>query len=450
MRKNFTIAILALSMNAFAQIPTTGLVGYWPFNGNANDESGNGNNGTVFGATLTTDRFGIQNCAYYFEDNIISVPHNPDLGFISSAAFTVSIWCEKNVSQSISHLIGKRSQSDFYFNWQIAYGVYGEPIGDWGPNFGSGVGPGQYVGAFSNDSIPSNQWTHIIGIYDNGTWSLYVNGILKANNVASMTNDEITPLTIGNSGGFQPFFGKLDDSGIWNRALTQQEIVSLYTACNLTLQISPSINLVATNSNTQFTVISNAPSATYQWQSDHANFGWTNVPANSTYSGTASSTLNIDNVQLSNHLQPFRVIATSGICTDTSDVAILSISDTCVIVVNDTTFITVTDTTLISVTDTLIINAVLTGVDPPNNINTIKIYPNPASTHIYIDNGDFATMAGYTMKIVNSAGQAVFNQLITQQLLYVDLSGWSGPGTYIVYISDNLNNIINTKTIVLQ
>ena len=44
-------------------VPTNGLVGYWPFNGNANDESGNGNNGTVNGATLTTDRFGNSNSA---------------------------------------------------------------------------------------------------------------------------------------------------------------------------------------------------------------------------------------------------------------------------------------------------------------------------------------------------------------------------------------------------
>jgi len=44
-----------------------GLVAYYPFNGNANDESENGNNGTVNGATLTSDRFGIPNSAYRFD-----------------------------------------------------------------------------------------------------------------------------------------------------------------------------------------------------------------------------------------------------------------------------------------------------------------------------------------------------------------------------------------------
>ena len=48
-------------------VPTDGLVGYWPFNGNANDESGNGNDGTVNGATLTADRFGMDNKSFNFQ-----------------------------------------------------------------------------------------------------------------------------------------------------------------------------------------------------------------------------------------------------------------------------------------------------------------------------------------------------------------------------------------------
>ena len=50
-----------------AQIPSEGLVAWYPFNGNANDESGNENHGTVNGATLTADRFGNVNGAYSFD-----------------------------------------------------------------------------------------------------------------------------------------------------------------------------------------------------------------------------------------------------------------------------------------------------------------------------------------------------------------------------------------------
>ena len=64
------VAIFTMTTAVQAQIPnyvpTNGLVGWWPFNGNANNESGTGNNGTVNGATLTTNRFGNANSAYAF------------------------------------------------------------------------------------------------------------------------------------------------------------------------------------------------------------------------------------------------------------------------------------------------------------------------------------------------------------------------------------------------
>ena len=69
----------------------TGLVGYWPFCGNANDESGNGNNGTVNGATLTTDRFGNQDSAYIFEinDSFINIGSDNLLQFSNDFSYSV-------------------------------------------------------------------------------------------------------------------------------------------------------------------------------------------------------------------------------------------------------------------------------------------------------------------------------------------------------------------------
>lgn len=67
------------------------LVLFLPFNGNANDESGNGNNGTVTGAALTQDRFGVGGQAYSFNgtDNFITIPDNPNL---FSDELTISWW----------------------------------------------------------------------------------------------------------------------------------------------------------------------------------------------------------------------------------------------------------------------------------------------------------------------------------------------------------------------
>ena len=81
MKHLLTLALCCvMAFSAHAQIPsyvpTNGLVGWWPFNGNANDESGNGNHGTVNGATLAADRFGNAGKAYSFDgvdDNIYSV-----------------------------------------------------------------------------------------------------------------------------------------------------------------------------------------------------------------------------------------------------------------------------------------------------------------------------------------------------------------------------------------
>lgn len=128
----------------------------------------------------------------------------------------------------------------------------------------------------------------------------------------------------------------------------------------------------------------------------------------------------------------------------------INIFDTTHIIITDTNHVNIFDTIYISVTDTLIIHALLTGMVPPNNTNTIKIYPNPASTHIYIDNGAYTTMVGYQIKINNSIGQTVFSSFINQQQFYVDLSLWSGNGIYFVYIIDHLGNTIETRKILLQ
>ncbi len=139
------------------------------------------------------------------------------------------------------------------------------------------------------------------------------------------------------------------------------------------------------------------------------------------------------------------VWVTDGNCTDTVwfDSQSATIYDTV------TTNVTVYDTLLTTITDTLIINTTL-SLPAPNNENTILIYPNPASDHITIDNGNFAAMAGYSIKIENNAGQQVFQSAINQQQFYVDLSTWTGNGLYFVHLIDAQNNTVTVRKIVLQ
>ena len=117
-----------------------------------------------------------------------------------------------------------------------------------------------------------------------------------------------------------------------------------------------------------------------------------------------------------------------------------------------TVFDTVTTTIEkhISVTDTLIIDALLTGIQGPDNINTLKVYPNPARDFLYINTGDYARMNGYKLKIINQLGSVVFETNVEDPLYQVNLSTWSGKGLYFIQLIDSGEMIIDIRKIILQ
>jgi hypothetical protein len=86
----FTIVCSTVTAQLPSYLPSDGLVGWWPFNGNANDESGNGNDGVVNGATLVADRFGNANRALVFDgiDDIVELPF-PMLNGITTSQVTL-------------------------------------------------------------------------------------------------------------------------------------------------------------------------------------------------------------------------------------------------------------------------------------------------------------------------------------------------------------------------
>lgn len=134
--------------------------------------------------------------------------------------------------------------------------------------------------------------------------------------------------------------------------------------------------------------------------------------------------------------------------------------DTIITEVFDTTYVTINDTVpvydtipvyeYISVTDTLIIDAVLTGIDPPDNLNTLKVYPNPAKDHIFINTGDYTRMNGYSLKIIDQLGAVVFETNVEEPLYEINLSTWTGMGLYYVQVIDSGGSIIDIRKIVLQ
>ena len=239
MKKFFTIFIL-FAMTGLSSAYTqklnidSGLVAYYPFNGNANDESGNGNNGTVNGATLTSDRFGNANKAYSFNgtQNYIEVPDQTTLRFNSS--FSISLWFSFNsfnFNPSDIAFISKALGSDYYDSYEVYY--------DWHYRFSAAycnTGGCDEVDYFNTPSI--NNWYHIVSLFDKGsnTMKLYLNGILAVNTPlvnSSFTLDyDNNSLLIGVDSEYgandQFFDGKLDDIRLYNRLLTETEIQQLY------------------------------------------------------------------------------------------------------------------------------------------------------------------------------------------------------------------------------
>ena len=433
------IAIIA-TFSLFSQIPsyvpTSGLVGWYPFNGNANDLSGGNNNGTVNGATLATDRNGYSNKAYSFDgvnDNII-INNSFD-----ESSKSINVWINPFIVNSSTQIIISIDNPNLMNGANIFRTEYTSNSNK------VGVTGAFSAGTYIDVNVNLNSWQMLTMVKNSTNTLFYYNGNYVGSTPSgvyhSNTGSISTILGSDRNAVYCWFNGLIDDIGIWNRALTPQEITNLYLGCNIN-PVIPIVTNANIGQNAQIT--SNVTNCQYVWESNSNNLGWTIVPSNISYSNVTTNNLSINNIQVSNHLQEFRVIATQGNCVDTSNVSTIIINDTCINTVNDTI------TTHITVTDTLLINVAFAGLTPPNNSNTIKVYPNPANDFVIIDNGNFAMMTGYSVKITNSLGATVFNSPINQAVFNVSSTAFGARGTYYIHILNSNNAIIDTREIVLQ
>jgi hypothetical protein len=218
-----------------------GLVAYYPFNGNANDESGNGNNGIIKGAKLTNNRFGNANNAFYFDGSTsyIEVPSSNSLNLTGDK--TISVWVSidaQNENKNYPTILNKRVTSDTYYPTyciQLLGPIYGSDakkidffFGKYDSNYQA------RTKTLYTDYI--NKWINIIATYSqsDGFMKVYINGTLdKTINVGNITSnmDNNIPLTMGKAynGSSQTYYkGAIDDIRIYNRALTECEILVLY------------------------------------------------------------------------------------------------------------------------------------------------------------------------------------------------------------------------------
>lgn len=215
-------------------IPSRGLVGWWPFNGNANDESGNGLNGVVNGATTATDRFGYSLSAYSFDGNDwIEVADNVAL---NPAVGSLSVWFKTALARN-QDVIYKTSKATA-LNENYAIGWYDNPTVTfegcvkYASRCRAGVG---WQKAKPNITYADDKWHHVILTWGDGFVSVYIDGQLAAKTATPVNPADICaggPFIIG--GGWiattGTFIGSIDDVAVYNRLLSQDERMRLYGA----------------------------------------------------------------------------------------------------------------------------------------------------------------------------------------------------------------------------
>ncbi|MDO9390832.1 MAG: LamG domain-containing protein [bacterium] len=205
--------------------PLSGLVASYPFTGNANDASGNGHNGVVVGATLTSDRFGNTNSAYLFNgtSNIITLCPANQLSLYDQD-FTVSAWF--NGSSFVNRDATILGNDYGTVNSQLAFMIrYNKPLMDFVYNW-----------TYGKSSIQTNTWYHIVFRYkkSSGEQGIFINGLQDTLSLGHSAFVGTDTVRIGrwnrgsSSVGPTYFMGTLDDIQIYNRALTDIEIQTLY------------------------------------------------------------------------------------------------------------------------------------------------------------------------------------------------------------------------------
>ena len=206
---------------------------YCPFDGDASDLSGNQNDGQVKGATLTSDRFGALDSAYYFDGVDDYIAFDPAGLPMGDSPRTISAWVKvESYPPELFPGLGSRPS------------VIGWGVNDWDQLSELQLVDGRVqfhtyslINHSSSQLIELNQWYHLAVVYSDGIVLLYVNGV-EEKYEASRIN---TPLGMGRIGTWpepaQPteswtnlgyFHGVIDDISVYSQALTAVQIESLF------------------------------------------------------------------------------------------------------------------------------------------------------------------------------------------------------------------------------
>ena len=179
---------VTLAFNIATSVPQNGLVAYYPFTGNGNDESRSGNDGIFYGATFTEDRFRNPNSAYSFdgEDDYVETSGNIDA---APNSFSISLWFNHSIEEYCGNLFGGVDD----------YRVFVAICGDNKLHYWLGEGEGMWNiidGEEGSTMIQSNVWYHLVFTGDDSDVKAYVNGVEDFSASNSGSDPFSTPLDI--------------------------------------------------------------------------------------------------------------------------------------------------------------------------------------------------------------------------------------------------------------
>lgn len=217
----------------YSQIPSSGLVAYWPMNGNYNDAGPNGIHGTNLSSTATTNKFGAVNSAMNYNNPVSVVaqyathPVNSNVNFATGQNFTISF---------LFHINSPWLHNGGLYDNNLNYS--GPGIYIWKPGANPNFQFNYRNGSVASTAITIGVWHHAAFVRNAGTLSIYINGLLNASGpegtqtpvynfparFGTMFFDGLTPPQ------YNGLHGSLDEFRIYNRALSVAEIAQMASA----------------------------------------------------------------------------------------------------------------------------------------------------------------------------------------------------------------------------
>ena len=415
----------------------TGLVAHWMFDGNTADSSGSGLHGIAHNAVPTTGINGQPNTAYYFNGTnaYIGVPYKPQMNVSKYSIVTTmqvqgfySGLCQMSIflargNQYIGSnpvngttpgsygfsMMDNPYDLDCYFFDSTKFVFTG-----WGADSYNGVAADwQYP--TNVPTIASHKWYRTVITYDSLIYKIYVNGQL-INTVASTgapIGASTDSINIGSNYDvtfIYPYWfnGLIDDMQLYNRVLSDTEVVSL--GCSKFIALQPQDTTVFIGDNATYSI--GGVNLLYQWQVDTGT-GFDDITNATVYSGFNSPTLTVLNASLAMNNYTYRCLVTNEVdCRDTSATAKLTVN-------------------------------IPTSVNTFNSV-PFTLFPNPSSGTFTVS-GD----AEYYIEVTDMTGRQVYcSEQLIKGVITLELN--VAKGMYLLNFRDKNHRKIGVEKMMIE